>query len=181
MRQTGFTYLAVLFLVAVMGVALAAAGEVWHTVQQREKERQLLFVGDQFRQAIGLYYERTPGAVKRYPKSLNDLLKDNRYVTMQRYLRKIYPDPMSNSVDWGLVKAPEGGIMGIYSRSGRAPLKVADFPPADKDFAGALSYRDWKFIYLPQQPAPGAAAARTAPADTPKPSLPGPSTSPARS
>jgi len=32
-----------------MGVALAALGTMWHTASQREKERDLLFVGDQYR------------------------------------------------------------------------------------------------------------------------------------
>ncbi|MGH8679018.1 MAG: hypothetical protein ACREUQ_11770 [Burkholderiales bacterium] len=88
-EQAGITYLALLFWVAIMGVALVAVGQLWHTAQQRAKEAQLLFVGDQFRQAIGLYYERTPGAVKEYPKSLEDLLLDQRYPSIQRYLRQI--------------------------------------------------------------------------------------------
>ena len=36
----------------------------------REKEQELLFVGDQFRQAIKAYYERTPGVVKRFHDDL---------------------------------------------------------------------------------------------------------------
>ena len=41
-NQAGFTYLAALFLILVMGVVLAAIGQVWSTAQQRENERELL-------------------------------------------------------------------------------------------------------------------------------------------
>ena len=34
-REKGFTYFGVLLVVVSMGVALASAGEVWHTMQQR--------------------------------------------------------------------------------------------------------------------------------------------------
>jgi Tfp pilus assembly protein PilE len=35
MRQRGFTYLILLFIVAIMGVMLAASATVWHTLAQR--------------------------------------------------------------------------------------------------------------------------------------------------
>lgn len=56
-RVGGFTYLAVLAMIAIIGIALAVTGEVWHIALKREKERELLFVGDQFRRAINSYYE----------------------------------------------------------------------------------------------------------------------------
>jgi len=51
-REGGFTYLGLLAIIAVMGVVMVGTGEVWHIAQKREKERELLFVGDQFRRAI---------------------------------------------------------------------------------------------------------------------------------
>lgn len=147
--QSGFTYLAALFAVAIMGVALAAAGAVWHTAQQREKERELLFVGNQFRTAIGLYYERSPGTVKRYPASLKELLKDERHLSTQRYLRKIFIDPMTGKPGWSLVTAPEGGIMGVYSLSDATPLKTGSFRHADRALEGKSRYSEWKFAYEP--------------------------------
>ena len=48
-RHTGFTYIGLLLLIAFMGISLAATGVVWSKVQQRQKERQLLFSGNQFR------------------------------------------------------------------------------------------------------------------------------------
>ncbi len=74
-----------------MGIVLATAGEVWHMALKREKEQELLFVGDQFRRALSCIAEHTPGKARRYPLSLEELLKDPRYPGVQRYLRKIYP------------------------------------------------------------------------------------------
>ena len=92
--QRGFTYVGLLLAVALAGVALAAAGMLWSTTAKRDKEAELLFVGDQFRRAIGSYYEGTPGA-KRYPQRLADLLEDKRLAITRRHLRRIYADPMT--------------------------------------------------------------------------------------
>lgn len=147
--QEGFTYVAVLVAVTIVGVILATTGEVWSQSRQREKEQELLFVGDQFRQAIALYYQRTPGAGKRYPERLEDLLEDKRYLTNQRYLRKIFRDPMTGKPDWGLVLAPEGGIMGVHSLAGARPIKQGNFRERDQTFAGANIYSEWRFVYEP--------------------------------
>lgn len=148
-RQHGFTYLALLIAVALIGIGLAAGSEVWSQSRQREKEQELLFIGEQFRGAIALYYERTPGAVKRYPQKLQDLLEDKRYVSLQRYLRKLYADPLTGKPDWGVVPAPGGGIMGVYSKSHDRPLKTANFPEHYAAFEGARRYSQWRFIYQP--------------------------------
>ena len=138
--------------VAVIGIGLAAAGDIWSQARQREKETELLFVGNQFRQAIALYERRTPGAARRFPEKLQDLLLDKRYPNVQRYLRKIYADPMTGKPEWGLVTAPDGGIMGVYSLSEDAPLKTANFSNADHSFEGKTRYSEWKFVYAPSTP-----------------------------
>lgn len=148
-KQGGFTYLGIMIAVIITGVLLAQAGVNWRQSAQREKERQLLFVGHQFRQAIASYYERTPGAIGHYPAKLEDLVEDHRYNPPQHYLRKIYIDPMTSRPEWGLVKAPQGGIMGIHSLSGKTPLKKAGFDQADSGFKKAKTYMDWKFSYDP--------------------------------
>src|SRR5262245_10075148 len=146
-RAGGFTYAAILIAVALVGVSLAMTGEVWRTTVQREKELELLFVGDEIRRAITQYYESTPGTAKRFPASLEDLLKDERYPTTRRYLRKIYRDPMTGTREWGLMKGPGGTVMGVYSLSKQAPIKRANFPPDYAAFMGAADYRDWQFAY----------------------------------
>jgi type II secretory pathway pseudopilin PulG len=157
-RLGGFTYFTVLILVAIMGVGLAAIGTMWQQAALREKERELLFVGGEFRRAIGSYFERSPGA-PQYPRSLEDLLVDKRLPVVARHLRKVYYDPMTATQDWGLVKEPGGGILGVYSKARRRPLKSAGFSEDDKGFAGALTYADWKFVYGAGSPvlAPGTA------------------------
>lgn len=114
-RERGFTYLVALFLVAASGLGLAVTAEAWSQKRQREKEAELVWVGNQFRQAIGFYYERSPGSVKRYPEKLEDLLEDKRFLTTQRYLRRVYADPITGKTDWELIRAPAGGVMGVRS------------------------------------------------------------------
>lgn len=151
-RQAGLAYLAFLCAVAILGAVLALIGTVWSTAQQREKERELLFIGHQFRQAIALYYERSPGYIKHYPPDLKDLLRDDRQVAMARYLRKVYVDPMTLTSDWGVIRATDGGIMGVYSKSPARPIKQANFSTADSGFESAASYGQWRFIYADSEP-----------------------------
>lgn len=151
-RASGFTLIGVLILCAFMGAGLLAYGELASNAAQREKERELLFVGNQFREAIGAYYERTPGAVKRFPARLSDLLEDRRHPVPQRHLRRIYADPMTGNAQWGLIEAPEGGIMGVYSLSEAQPIKTGAFAARDRMFAEASRYADWQFAYTPLYP-----------------------------
>lgn len=145
-RQTGFSLLGLLFLVAGMGVAMAALGTLWHTASQREKERELLFVGNQYRQAIESFWNKSPG-IKRLPKNLDELVSDPRFPNTTRHLRRIYRDPMTGSSEWGLVVEPEGGISGVYSLSGDKPFKLAGFDVSDAAFEQAASYREWVFRF----------------------------------
>lgn len=147
--QHGFAYLGVLLLIIVLGLALAALSVTWHTVERRDKEKELLFIGNQYRQAIRLYYENSPGTIKQYPRRLQELLDDNRYLVRQRYLRKTYADPITGESDWGEIRAPDGGILGVYSLSEKEPLKIDGFRLVDATFAGKLRYRDWEFSYVP--------------------------------
>lgn len=148
-KQQGLIYLMVLFLVALLGIGFSAVGKLWQFEQRREREAELLHVGEQYRKAIQLYYLATPGPVKQYPKALDDLLTDNRYPTPRHYLRQRYLDPLTQQ-DWGLVQAPGGGCMGVYSTSEQAPIRQQAFTSAAK------TYQDWKFSYAPGSSKPGA-------------------------
>jgi type II secretory pathway pseudopilin PulG len=130
-------------VIVVMGVLLGAATEIWHTAMQREKERELLFVGNQFRVAIGLYHLNHA----RFPHNLEDMLKDSQYAYTKRYLRKIYRDPITGSNEWGLVRGADGGIVGVHSLSEMRPVKIAGFGVAGNSFDGAVKYSDWVFAY----------------------------------
>ena len=169
-RTNGFTFLGVLFIVAIGGVGLALVGEVWETASLREKEADLLYVGNQYRRAIERYY----ASGRQYPRTLQDLLKDPRTPAVQRHLRQLYPDPMTVKGEWVLVKAPDGGIMGVHSSSEEKPLKISNFKLRDREFEGVSKYSDWKFVFAP------AAQAKPKPAATSgTPPVPGTASSPA--
>ena len=151
-EQRGFTYLTVLFIVAILGGGLALIGQMWETVAKREKEAELLFIGHQYRKAIERYF--LTGPQRQYPRTLEDLVKDPRRPGTERYLRKLYPDPVTGAAEWGIVKAPDGGILGVHSLSTDKPLKLAGFKLRDAGFERAQTYADWKFIHaLPAAPA----------------------------
>ena len=180
-RAAGFTYLTALFMIAIMSAGLGLVGQMWETESIRDREAQLLYVGNQYRLAIQRYVVSGPGL---YPRTLDDLLKDPRSPSPRRHLRRLYPDPIMRSSEWGIIKAPDGGIMGVYSRSEEAPMKVANFQLRDQDFASAKKYSDWKFAYapkpagqLPQRPgapSPGSPGMPgTAPGATPPGAMPG--------
>lgn len=159
-RQRGITFLVLLFAIALGGIALAGTGALWQLESRREKEKELLFAGDEYRRAIGSYYAKTPGEARQYPQRLEDLLKDNRYPTPLRHLRRIYRDPMTPDGEWELIMQ-QGRITGIVSRSEDAPVKVAGFPKEFESFEGAKSYRGWRFMGHDAVPARGATAAPT--------------------
>lgn len=149
-RQHGFSYLVLLFSVALSGAALVAVGTWWSHEQQRDKEAELLYIGDQFRRAIGNYYERSPGTAKLYPRKLEELVFDTRFLTIQRHLRRVYRDPITGEARWGIITAPDGGIMGVYSLSEASPVKRAGFMTHDAELNGKSRYRDWRFVYYPE-------------------------------
>jgi type II secretory pathway pseudopilin PulG len=146
-RAAGFTYVGLMFAIAVLGITLATVGVVWSTQIRRDKEAELLWVGDQYRVAIGRY--RASGG--QLPQELADLIEDKRTPVPRHYLRRLYPDPMTGAADWQLIEAPGGGgIIGIASSSQGKPIKVAGFSQLNKPFEGAECYCDWKFIYSPR-------------------------------
>jgi type II secretory pathway pseudopilin PulG len=142
-NEAGFTYIGLLFAIAIIGITLATVGVVWSTQIRRDKEVELLWIGDQYRTAIGRY--RASGG--QYPQALTDLLEDKRFPVVRRYLRKLYADPMTGAADWQPIVAPGGGILGIASSSQGKPIKVAGFALADVVFEKMECYCDWKFVY----------------------------------
>lgn len=145
----GFAYLVVMIMIAGIGISLVKLIDGWHDQAQREREKQLLFVGHQIRSAIIHYYEHAPAQAPKFPFALADLLRDPRSPGTVRHLREIYRDPMTGTQDWGLVKTAAGEILGVYSRAAGEPLKQDNFAPSDKAFVGARTYADWVFVFTP--------------------------------
>jgi type II secretory pathway pseudopilin PulG len=160
-RQHGFTYLGLLFAIAFIGLLMASAGQVWHTTAQREREEDLLFVGEQFSQAIAAYRLATPGQPKQYPRSLEDLVEDKRWPVPRHHLRKIFVDPMTGRKQWGLIRGGDQ-ITGVYSLGEGRPIKQGNFPPGADSFAGAKTYQEWRFVATPDN---GGAAGQAVPAE----------------
>lgn len=158
--QRGFTYIAV--LVAMLMLSLATQGVMTYVSQQAQREREaaLLRIGQIYVQAIGAYYEATPGSVKRWPRSLEDLLEDRRLVSIKRHIREVYPDPITRLPDWEPIVGLGGGISGVRSRSGATPIRSGVLELDGLTLGPAGRYADWQFVYQPTLAA--------SPAPTPK-------------
>ncbi|GBG15159.1 secretion system X pseudopilin PulG-like protein [Novimethylophilus kurashikiensis] len=147
-RHGGFTYFGTMFVVTLIGLALTGAAAIWQVERQREKEAELLFVGQQYIEAIASYYHAAPNGIKKYPRTFADLLRDPRYLNIKRHLRKPWHDPLTGSAKWGVIKTKQGGIAGIYSTATGSPLKQAGFGPLESLLTGKTSYAEWKFVYI---------------------------------
>jgi len=146
-RQRGFTYLGMLVLIVLIGLMLAAAGQVARTAIQREREAELLFIGHQYRAAIARFVRQN----HRYPTELAELVQyDAAGPAPAYYVRRLYRDPMTGALDWLLIPAPGVGFMGVASSSKGVPLKRAGFDDNDLDFDQAETYSDWLFVYSPR-------------------------------
>jgi hypothetical protein len=139
-----------LFSLMIIGVGLAAVGRWTSTTVQREVEAELLRAGDEIRLAIGRYYEKSPGAERRYPRSLDDLVEDTRFVGVVRHLRRVPLEPVTRSFEWGLVKAPDGGVAGVFAPSEARPRRSGPVALNTYELAPASRYQDWKFVYEPR-------------------------------
>jgi type II secretory pathway pseudopilin PulG len=165
-RASGVALMGLVVLLAIGGVATLQFTESAATVRQRELEAELLWVGQQYRQALESYYRATPGPVKHLPVSLEELLRDSRFPQPVRHLRRLYPDPMQPEVPWGALRRG-GQIVGVYSQSDGAPLRRTGFAAGLESFEGASQYSDWRFMFVPRT-APGPAV--PAPIRPPAPS-----------
>ena len=140
--EQGFAYVMLLVAIVVMGVLAERAVLMISTAVQRDREAELLFRGQAYRNAIRSYVET--GADHRYPRRLEDLLSDPRSIH-KRHLRQLYPDPMTADGRWQLLRAADGGIVGVGSSSESTPIKQSGFPQGLEAFEGAARYQDWVF------------------------------------
>ena len=148
--RAGFTYIAALAFIVIMGIMLGAVGQSWQSIMKRDREEELIWRGTQYRDAIERWYK-----VKLRPavplRDLKDLLKDPTSVANVRHLRRLYKDPLTDK-EWQVIKDPNKGIIGVASVSEAEPLKQANFPEEFKEFEGKKKYSEWQFVYKQQQP-----------------------------
>lgn len=138
-------------LAALLVLALATQSVMSYVSQQdlREREADLLRIGQAYAQAIGAYYESSPGNLKRWPRTLEDLTDDKRFVGIRRHIREVYPDPMTRSANWGIVMSDDGGIAGVHSLSTAQPIRSASLELDTLSLPAAGRYADWEFVYRP--------------------------------
>jgi type II secretory pathway pseudopilin PulG len=144
-RQDGVVLLVALIFLFLTSLGASAMVKLERTQTQRAKEAELLFIGDQFRRAIKSYYSTSAaGGARALPRSLDDLLEDQRFPMPVRHLRRMYKDPMTGRADWVPVQGA-GGIIGVHSRSMAVPVKRSEFSAQDSDFHGKATYAEWVF------------------------------------
>jgi type II secretory pathway pseudopilin PulG len=167
-REGGYAMAALLVSLSVMAVLMGAMLPVWSQMAQREKEEELIFRGQQYARAIGLFQRKFANTA---PPSI-DLLVE------QRFLRKKYKDPITNDDFQPLFvnQAPQtvgspsgslrpgetgtsnravmsptpaiqgstgpgapGGIIGVTSKSKETSIKI---------YNGRTKYNEWSFVYV---------------------------------
>lgn len=82
----GYAMAALLVGMSVMAVLMGALLPQWTTLATREKEQELVFRGNQYARAIGLFQRKFANTA---PPSIDVLVE-------QRFLRKKYKDPITN-------------------------------------------------------------------------------------
>ncbi|OGA82726.1 MAG: hypothetical protein A2711_15730 [Burkholderiales bacterium RIFCSPHIGHO2_01_FULL_63_240] len=126
-----------LWWVALSGLMLAALAQSWVLDARRAREAELVWRGEQFRQAIEAYASVPVGEGQSHlPRRLEDLLEDRRSGELQRHLKRIWPDPMTGRTEWGLVREGDG-ITGVHSLSTARSLNAPE---------GVLRYEQWTFV-----------------------------------
>lgn len=109
-KEAGFILLMLIFMVALLLIALAVAAPRIATSIQRDREAELIHRGEQYKRAIKLYYKK----FGRYPSTIDQLVNTNN----MRFLRKRYVDPMTGKDDWKIIHFGEAHVkpMGLFGQ-----------------------------------------------------------------
>ena len=106
--QGGYALAALLVGMSVMAILLGALMPQWTTLARIEKEQELVFRGNQYARAIGLFQRKFANTA---PPSIDVLVE-------QRFLRRKYKDPITNG-DFQPIYANQAG-QGIAAPTGAA-------------------------------------------------------------
>src|ERR1017187_10309405 len=106
-RQSGYSLVMVIFLVATIIILTAAAAPSILTQGRRAREAETVWRGEQYERATGMYYKE----VGRYTTQVEDLTKQTNGL---RFLRKAYTDPMNkDDGSWRFIYVgPNGQLIG---------------------------------------------------------------------
>ena len=145
-RSGGFTYLSLIILVAIIGLVSASALKLGSVLQRSRAEQELLDIGAAFGDALQSYANATPAGFPPQPPSLKELLKDPRFPTVRRHLRKVFVDPMTGKAEWGITYLGDKvGVLAVYSLSDAKPVKIGNFPQRFQGLAGKQKISEWRF------------------------------------
>jgi hypothetical protein len=103
--ESGYTLLIVLLIVATILLMTAAAAPNIYVEGRRDRDEEMIWRGQQYVRAIGLYYKK----YGHYPHTIDDLTNSDGQI---RFLRQAYKDPM-NTADgsWRLIYIGPGGVL----------------------------------------------------------------------
>lgn len=136
MKQRGYTLAGALVMIAVMSILMMLAVELWSWVKRRDNETELIFRGKEYMEAIQRYHAKYNG----YPPDLETLLK-------LKYIRKLYPDPMTKSGKWkvlhpdSLVQTGQAGTI-VPTGGGKSVPDVKTGGDEDQDILGKSKDKD---------------------------------------
>ncbi|RYC43339.1 hypothetical protein DEH81_12520 [Pectobacterium zantedeschiae] len=154
-NQGGFTYLFVLLALTVLAGMLLKSQESVQTYHRQQQEEELLFRGEQIRQAIEDYQSASYGN-GCYAVSVEQLLEDRRSSKVHYHLRHRFIDPLTGNQQWGMIYDPQGRWIGVRTQGHGRPLRKEGFSTkidASK-FKKAKDYAEWMFTVKPDASAP---------------------------
>ncbi|MGD0628446.1 MAG: type II secretion system protein [Terracidiphilus sp.] len=109
--EQGYILVAVMFMLALLMIAMAVAAPKIAKSIQRDRELETMHRGKQYARAIKLFYKK----FNAYPTNVDALVKTNEI----RFLRKKYIDPTTGKDEWKIIrvgqnKAPTAfGFFGV--------------------------------------------------------------------
>jgi type II secretory pathway pseudopilin PulG len=171
---------ALLVALSVMSLMMSVVMPVWKQATQRDKEVELIFRGEQYKHAIGLFQRKNgPGTL---PPNLDVLVE-------QRFIRRKYRDPIANDdfqplfAGQAVSGAPSPGAGAAASSPNATPAAVstpgrvaapASGPPLSgtptggvigvmskskarsiRVYNGRSHYNEWAFVFTAPATAPG--------------------------
>jgi type II secretory pathway pseudopilin PulG len=106
--ERGFALLMVVFAVTLMVIVAITAAPGILTEGKREREKEMIWRGNQYVRGIKMYYRKTG----KFPANLEDLTKPQ--VGNIRFMRQAYKDPMNKEDgSWRLIYVgPSGQLIG---------------------------------------------------------------------
>jgi len=146
-RDQGYVMIVLIVAVAVLAVLLLMAVPLWQTEAQREAEDELVFRARQYVTAIGLYVKEHHNL---YPQNFEIL-------HLEKFLRQLYPDPLSADGRWDMVFQDNSGgdakylivpphlAKAYFGRANLVGVCSTSAETAFREYRGRKKYNEWAF------------------------------------